>query len=127
MFLRNSEKLESLVGSKSHFNGSIKTEGTLRIDGTVDGNVEADWVVLGEKATLRGDVTARGVIAGGRIEGHITAGEILEIKAKGQVIGDVTAPRLAISEGGILDGRSNMQKKDSKIIGFPLRDGTTEI
>lgn len=125
MFLRNSEKLESLVGSKSHFSGSIKTEGTLRIDGTVDGNVEADWLVLGEKAILRGDVKARGVIVGGRLEGNITASEIIEIKAKGQILGDITSPRLAISEGGILEGLSNMQKKDSKIVGFPLRDGTT--
>lgn len=127
MFLRNSEKLEALVGSKSYFKGDIKTEGTLRIDGTVEGNVEADWLVLGEKAKLSGDVTARGVIAGGRIEGNITASEVIEIKAKGQVIGDISAPRLAVSEGGILEGRANMQKKDSKIIGFPLRDGSTEI
>ena len=71
MFSRNTEKLESFVGSASHFKGDIKTKGTLRIDGALDGNVEADWLVLGEKAHVKGNVTACGVIVGGKIEGTI--------------------------------------------------------
>ncbi len=122
MFSKNHEKLESFVGVNSHFKGDIKSKGTLRIDGRVDGNVEADWLVLGEKAALKGDVTARGIITGGRIEGNIAAKEILEIKPKGQVIGDITVTKLTVSEGGILEGRSFMQKVDSNIVELPMKD-----
>ncbi len=122
MFSKNTEKLESFVGVNSHFRGDIKSKGTLRIDGRVDGNVEADWLVLGEKASLKGDVTARGVITGGRIEGNVTAKEILEIKPKGQVIGDITVTKLTVSEGGILEGRSFMQKADSNIVELPMKE-----
>lgn len=127
MFSRNTEKLESLVGNNSHFKGDIKTRGTLRIDGTVDGNVEADWLILGEKANLKGDVTARGVIVGGRIEGNIVSKEILEIKPKGQVIGEINTAKLSVSEGGILEGRTTMQREDSNVVEFHPKDRSGEV
>ncbi len=116
MFSRNTEKLESFVGVNSNFKGDIKSKGTLRIDGAVEGNIEADWLILGEKAALRGGVTARGIIVGGRIEGNISASEIIEIKSKGQVIGDISASKLTISEGGILEGRSTMRREEAKVV-----------
>lgn len=126
IFSRNTEKLESLVGANSNFKGDITTKGTLRIDGTVTGNVDADWLVLGENALFKGNVTARGVITGGRIEGNITATEILEIKSKGQVVGDISTTRLLVSEGGILEGNSKMQREGSNLVEFHLKDRAAE-
>ncbi|MCL5423148.1 MAG: polymer-forming cytoskeletal protein [Nitrospirae bacterium] len=122
MFSRNTEKLESFVGMNSHFKGDIKSKGTLRIDGSVEGNVDTDWLILGEKALLKGDVSARGIIVGGKIEGALTAKEILEIKPKGQVIGDITTPKLMVSEGGILEGRSSMNKEGSNVVELPMKE-----
>lgn len=123
MFSKSSEKLESFVGVNSHFNGDIKSKGTLRIDGAVEGNIESDWVVLGEKAVLKGNVSARGVILGGRIEGNVAVREILEIRSKGQVVGDISAPKLVVSEGGVLEGRSFMQKgESSNVVEMPKKD-----
>lgn len=128
MFSRNTEKLESFVGTNSHFKGDINTKGTLRIDGTVNGNIEADWLILGEKANLKGDVASRGVIVGGRIEGNVTAKEIIEIKSKGQVIGEIKTPKLMVAEGGVLEGRSTMQRGDSKVVELHLKErATTDI
>lgn len=126
IFSRNTEKLESLVGANSSFKGDITTKGTLRIDGTVTGNIDADWLVLGEKALLKGNITSRGVITGGRIEGNITAREILEIKSKGQVLGDISTAKLVVSEGGILEGHTKMQREDSKLVEFHLKDRAAE-
>lgn len=123
MFSKNTEKLESFVGVNSHFKGDIKSRGTLRIDGSVEGNVEADWLILGEKATLKGNVSARGIIVGGKIEGVLTAKEILEIKSKGQVIGDITTPKLMVSEGGIMEGRSSMNREgSSNVVELPMKE-----
>jgi cytoskeletal protein CcmA (bactofilin family) len=122
MFSKNTEKLESFVGVQSHFKGDIKSKGTLRIDGMVDGNVEADWVILGEKASLKGNASARGVIVGGKIEGNVAAKEILEIKSKGKVTGDISAPKLTVSEGGIFEGRSTMNREDSKVVELPVKE-----
>ncbi len=123
MFHRNTEKLESFIGANSTFKGDIDTKGTLRIDGTLEGNVNADWVILGEKALLRGYVIARGVVVGGKIEGNLTAKEIVEIKAKGQVLGDIHCSKLTVIEGGMFDGRSAMTKEDTKVIEFQAKGG----
>jgi cytoskeletal protein CcmA (bactofilin family) len=121
MFHKNTEKLEALIGANSSFRGDIETKGTLRIDGSMEGNVTADWVILGEKATLKGDITARGIVVGGRIDGNLRAKEIVEIKAKGQVFGDIHTNKLTVVEGGILDGRTSMTKEESKIVEFQVK------
>ena len=123
MFLKNSEKLESFVGMNSDFTGDINTKGTLRIDGTVTGNVNADWVIIGEKALLKGDVGARGIIVGGKIEGNLRAKEIVEIKPKGHVFGDISTSKLTILEGGIFEGKSNMAQEPSKVVEFQSKEG----
>ncbi len=122
MFSKNTEKLESFVGVNSHFKGDVRSKGTLRIDGTFEGNVEADWLILGEKANLKGDATARGIIVGGRIEGNITAREILEIRSKGQVTGDVNTVKLVVSEGGMLIGRTHMSREGSNVVELPVKE-----
>jgi cytoskeletal protein CcmA (bactofilin family) len=121
MFNKNTEKLESLIGANSNFKGDIDTKGTLRIDGTMEGSVNADWLILGEKAFLKGDVTARGIVVGGRIEGNLKAKEIIEIKVKGQVYGDVSTSKLTVVEGGLFDGRSSMAKEETKIVEFQAK------
>lgn len=123
MFTKNTEKLESLIGANSKFKGDIDTKGTLRIDGSMEGNVNADWVILGEKACLKGDVTARGIIVGGRVDGNLRAKEIVEVKAKGLVYGDISTSKLTIAEGGIFEGRSSMTKGESKIVEFQTKGG----
>lgn len=123
MFSKNTEKLESFIGANSVFKGDIETKGTLRVDGAMDGNVNADWVIVGEKASLKGDIRARGIIVGGRVEGNLVAEEIVEIKVKGQVSGDISTNKFTIVEGGIFDGRSSMQKDKAKVLEFQTKGG----
>lgn len=123
MFTKNTEKLESFIGANSNFKGDIDTKGTLRVDGTTEGNANADWVILGEKAIMKGNISARGIIVGGRVEGNMSAKEIVEIKSKGQVFGDIFTSKLTIVDGGIFEGRSSMQKGESKIVEFQAKEG----
>jgi cytoskeletal protein CcmA (bactofilin family) len=121
MFSKNTEKLESFIGMNSSFKGDIETKGTLRIDGMLEGNVNADWIILGEKASVKGDLSARGIIIGGKVKGNLQAKEIVEIKSKGQVSGDIHSSKLSIAEGGLFDGRSSMSKEESKIVEFQVK------
>lgn len=119
MFNKNVEKLESFIGANSLFKGDVDTKGTLRVDGVVEGNIVADWVILGDKSHIKGDITARGIVVGGRIDGNIRAKEIIEIKNKGQMYGEIFTSKLVIAEGGILDGRTRMQQhEEAKVIEF---------
>lgn len=116
MFHRNTEKLESFIGSNSSFKGEIDSKGTLRVDGIVEGNINADWVVLGESSHVRGDISARGIVVGGRVDGNLKAKEIVEIKNKGQIYGDIFSVKLTIAEGAIFDGRSSMHRDEGKVV-----------
>jgi len=119
MFHKNTEKLESFIGENSTFKGDIDTKGTLRIDGTVEGNIVADWVVLGDKAQLKGDIAARGIVVGGRVDGNLKAKEIIEIKSKGQLYGEIFTSKLVVAEGAVFDGKSMMHHQEqTKVIEF---------
>ncbi len=121
MFLRkNQEKLESFIGTNTSFKGDIKTTGTIRIDGGLEGNIEAKWVIVGEKGSLKGDIIADGVIIGGKVEGMITAREILEIKGKAEIKGDIHTSKLSVSEGAILNGKTTMIK-DSNVVELQIK------
>jgi cytoskeletal protein CcmA (bactofilin family) len=121
MFTKNTKKLESFIGENSSFRGDIETKGTLRIDGALDGNIKADWVVLGGKASMNGNITATGIIVGGNVVGNLAANESIEIKPKGQVHGDISTIKLTIAEGGLFDGRSIMGQEESKIVEFAAK------
>jgi cytoskeletal protein CcmA (bactofilin family) len=119
MFHKNTEKLESLIGCNSSVRGEVESKGTLRADGSIEGNISADWVVVGEKGRIKGNINARGIVVGGRVDGNLKAKEIVEIKNKGQVYGEIFTPKLSIAEGGIFDGKSSMQKEEgSNIVEF---------
>ena len=111
MFNRKSaQKLETIVGNESTITGELNIKGTLRVDGIVEGDIFADWVIVGETGRVRGNVKSRGMVVGGRVEGNIEASEIVELKGKGEVTGEICTVKLAMSEGAVFDGRSNMKK-----------------
>lgn len=116
MFHKNTEKLESFIGSNSSFRGDVDSKGTLRVDGVVEGNIAADWVIIGEKARIVGNIIARGIVVGGKIDGNLMAKEIVEIKSKGQINGEIISKKLVVAEGGMFDGKSTMHREETKAI-----------
>ena len=94
----------------------------MRIDGTIEGNITADWVIIGGKSQVKGDITARGIIVGGMVTGNLKAKEIVEIKDKGQVFGEIFTKKLTIIEGAVFDGRSSMHKDESKVVELQAKE-----
>ncbi len=126
MFLRKNDKIDSLIGPRSEFIGNISTDGTCRVDGKLFGNIKADWVIVGETGSIKGDASVRGIIIGGLIEGNIEASEIIEIKPTGRLFGDIITNKLSVAEGGIFEGRSQKKRDDSegKVIDFPAKESS---
>lgn len=122
MFHKNHEKLESFLGNNTVFKGEIETKGTLRVEGTIEGNINADWVIVGEKSHINGDISARGIVVGGRVDGNLKGKEIVEIKNKGQIHGQIFTSKLSIVEGAIFDGKSSMHAEEAKIIELQTKE-----
>lgn len=110
MFSKKESSVEAIIGAESSIKGDLTTTGVARMDGAIDGNIYADWLIIGETGTVKGDVASRGVVINGKIKGNIQAKEIVEIKSKGIVEGDIYTTRLVVSEGAVFDGHSYMQK-----------------
>jgi len=117
MFRKGSQKLETIVGNDTRIAGQVSVKGTIRIDGTVEGDVQADWVVVGETGKILGNTRTRGMVVGGSVEGNIEATESVELREKGTMVGEIRAPKLAISEGAVFDGRARM-KDDAESAGM---------
>ncbi len=101
------DKVETVIGASVVVKGTFVTEGSMRIDGVVEGAVDAKGnVIVGDGARVVGDITAHHVSVAGMVKGNITASGRLEITSKGRVWGDTSAASLAVDEGGILSGRS---------------------
>ncbi|MEP6730140.1 MAG: polymer-forming cytoskeletal protein [bacterium] len=100
----------SLLDSQLIVAGDIETDGSLRIDGRLDGSIRrADTVVLGVGAVMSGDVHAREVIVGGTLLGNVTASERIELQPTAVVTGDITAQVILVQEGGVVNGHVHMQ------------------
>ncbi|MBP2685042.1 MAG: hypothetical protein H6Q79_3081 [Deltaproteobacteria bacterium] len=117
MFGKGSQKLETIVGNDTRIAGKVSVKGTIRIDGTVEGDVQADWVVVGVTGKILGNTRTRGMVVGGSVEGNIEAAETVELREKATMVGEIHAPKLAISEGAVFDGRARM-KSDAEPSGI---------
>src|SRR5437867_1347864 len=86
--------------------GDIESNGTLRMDGRLEGSIRnADVVVLGAAASVVGDISAREVIVGGTVHGNVTAATRVELQPSAVVTGDIEAGAIMIHEGGSVQGR----------------------
>jgi len=104
------DKVETVIGSNVTVKGTFISQGSLRIDGVVEGSIEAKGnVIVGEGAKVLASITANHVSVAGQVKGNITAAGRLEITSKGRVWGDITAALLAVDEGGVLSGRSQLR------------------
>jgi len=96
----------SVLDSHCTAHGDIETDGALRVDGRLEGSIhKADLVVIGEGASVVGDVTAREVIVGGSVTGNIFAAQRTELQSNGIVAGDIRSAAILVHEGGVVQGR----------------------
>lgn len=110
MFGKTSKKLQTIIGEDSEFKGELAVKETVRIDGILEGDVRADWVIVGESGKITGNIDSRGTVVGGTVEGNIDAGEIVELKNKSRVLGEIRTAKLTVAEGAVFEGYSRMEK-----------------
>lgn len=95
----------SIVSAECYFQGTLSVQGSLRVDGTLEGSVDnARHVIIGDGGKIVGDVTAEIVVCGGDIEGNVCA-EMLEVLGKASIKGDIRAKKMIVEEGGRIDGQ----------------------
>jgi len=103
-------EINTLLGRGSEFEGKLTFEGTVRIDGTLRGEVFSDDVlIVGEGARVEAEVDVGEIIVQGAVVGNIRAKRSIELLTPGRVKGDLTTPSLQIDKGVIFEGRCFME------------------
>lgn len=99
----------TFLGGGVSFKGIFTFDGTVRIDGRLEGEIHTKGTLLvGEHAVIKGTITAGTLVTSGKIQGNITAIEKVQLIKPAIVIGDVQSPILLIEEGAHFHGMSNM-------------------
>lgn len=96
-------KAPSILSADLSVTGSIVSEGEVQLDGSVQGDVRAGSLTIGEEASVKGEVIAETVVVRGRVEGSLKARQV-QLASTARVEGDVIHATLAIESGAYFDG-----------------------
>lgn len=107
----NIESIDTILGQGIIFTGDLKGDGNIRIDGRLNGRIEATGdVYIGKKAGVTGDCHVGSIIIGGKVKGNVVALKRVEILPDGELHGDILAPRICIADGVIFEGNCKITK-----------------
>ena len=99
------QNMTAIVGTNTEFEGILHYNGTIRIDGKVEGEIHTDGILLiGKDAVIRATVSAGTIVSCGRIFGNVTATESVKLLAPAVLKGSVTTPQLSMEEGVCFKG-----------------------
>lgn len=99
----------SVLSSDLTIVGDVKSSGDIQIEGTVEGDVRSQVVVVGESATIRGEVVGEEVVVHGRVVGRLR-GVKIRLSATARVEGDIVHKTIAIENGAHFEG--SVQRQD---------------
>lgn len=109
---RSNEKSSGAVnaiGQGSTIKGDITTEGDLRIDGTLKGTIHSKGrLVLGETGFIEGEIICQNALIAGTVKAKIQVTELLSLKAKANLHGDIITNKLSIEPGANFTGSCSM-------------------
>jgi len=107
----------TLIGRGTEFKGTIDTQGSVRIEGLMEGQINAQGdIYVGEQSQVKADMIGKKIVVAGEVTGTIEAINGLEITSTGKVYGDVIGSQLVIAEGAIYKGKVNMDLISSKSV-----------
>ena len=109
--------VSAFVGEGVQFKGVINYEGTVRIDGQLEGEIHtAGVLIVGQGAVIQAKVKAGTIICQGRMVGDIVAEEKIQLMSPAVLNGSVKTPSLSMEEDVLFNGTCEMgpiEKKSS--------------
>lgn len=121
------DKIDTLIGNKSVFEGKLNAHGGLRIDGKVKGEIVCQGIlVVGNSGKIEANIITDIAIVGGEVIGNITAKDRLEIISKGKVRGDITTSHLVIDDGVVFEGSCHMIANEASKQPLNKKEATSE-
>ncbi|MBP1688268.1 MAG: hypothetical protein H6Q33_4411 [Deltaproteobacteria bacterium] len=128
---QHEEAVQAHLGKGSRVEGKLTFDGSVKIDGTVEGEIGAqDAVIIGDGAVINAQIQAETIIIKGKVTGDIVARKRVELRAPARLTGNILTPSLVIHEGVVFEGHCSMgggteaklDKPDRKVALFPKEE-----
>jgi cytoskeletal protein CcmA (bactofilin family) len=104
----------NLISNGTDIIGDIKSNGDIRIDGSLTGNLNTKGkVVIGTTGKVKGEVICKNSEVAGILEGKITVGQLLNLKASSKINGEIATSKLSIEPGAVFSGNCKMSDTES--------------
>ena len=99
----------TIISSGVIVEGKLSSNGNVRIDGTVNGDINANGnLTIGNQGEVTGEVHAQVITVGGKISGTITAHDKIILESTSLLKGDIITKILVVEEGAVFEGKSTM-------------------
>jgi cytoskeletal protein CcmA (bactofilin family) len=100
---------DSFIGKNTAFKGDIVCSGSVRVDGSVTGDIKAEGdVLLGREGFIKGRIDAVNVHLSGTVEGNVKAAGIFRLLSTARLFGDIEVSSFIADEGAIFQGNCKM-------------------
>lgn len=99
----------SVLSTDLTITGNLRTTGDIQVEGTVEGDIRAHLLTIGEGATVKGEVVADDVVVNGRIVGRVR-GLKVRLTSTARVEGDIIHKTIAIESGAHFEGSVQRQE-----------------
>ena len=104
---------DTIVGPQSYFTGTFRSEKDLRVEGTLEGEIDCrGTVIVAKDATLSATVRARNIEIAGSVTGDVFIEERLHLRSSGEMRGQSHAASFIVEEGGYFEGEMKMGAPD---------------
>lgn len=109
------KKVTGFIGKGISVKGKLSFEGTVRIDGEFEGEIEAKGnLIVGDGASVKADVVVDTLKVRGELTGKVVARKRVDVEPPGRLHGEVVTPVFVIGEGGFFEGQCSMGEKEKK-------------
>ena len=108
-------KINSVVGQGSFFEGKFYIAGSLHVDGKFEGEIKTnDALVVGNTGKVKTNIHAKSVRIEGTMIGNVYASNEVHLEPTSKVLGDIHAPTVHVAPGVIAKGSINITGNSKK-------------
>lgn len=107
----------TLISSGTILKGDVKSENDLRIDGTIHGNIVCTAkIIIGPTGLVEGNIDCANADITGKVEGNVSAKDLLQLKAEGNINGNIIAAKLQIDPTAVFNGKCQMGAAAASVV-----------
>jgi len=102
-------KTINLIGIGTTIEGNVTSNGDIRVDGSLKGTLNTKGkVIIGDSGKINGEVHCKNFELEGSVDGKVFVSELLSLRSRSKLTGEITTNKLAIEPGALFTGKCDM-------------------